>query len=461
MAKKEILFFMFFILLIPLLEVSALEINVKESYKPGETLIASFSGNFLEPLTPGQVYFYSGRTFIPTVYNIGKIQNTYYIYSILPDTAREYTLVIKNAHYLEQGIEKFGDLKANFSVSGVKIPFSVNPGFIITDNNFYIKINANQNILLTSTFLGTTESYNIEPGITKKIYYSIENLQNFTITDIVLQASETEYRIPAAIFAFQPAGEETNETEQNETQTDGNNQNLTEENQQNETEETISYPPMRFLESNLNSKILKNYKYKIKITLINAGQEDIENINFRVSAPDDIEISIPQEINLESGSYKQVNFTVISDKSGEYNATITAYSEDNEAEINLNFEVFNTEEELDVVQIDVDENFSLNIEEDKTCADLKGEVCAEDETCKGAIEYTFSGEICCIGGCQGKGTDYAVLIWIGIVIVVLIIGFFLYKKSKSKSSEDIIKQKSDEYEKRFESREIRGRLEKY
>jgi len=154
--------------------VLAIETNLKEKYKPGETLIIKISGNFIKPLKPSDILFYSGRLYIPLVYDLTKIQNTYYIYALLPEKERDYTLIIKNAHYVEVGQEVQEDLKYNFSVSGNITPFSINPGFIITDKNFDINVESKiKSINLRTEFLNSTKEIEIGVGQTKKIPFSI------------------------------------------------------------------------------------------------------------------------------------------------------------------------------------------------------------------------------------------------------------------------------------------------
>ena len=46
----------------------------------------------------------------------------------------------EDAHYSELGVEKKEDLRFNFSIAGELMPFTINPGFIITDKDFNIKI---------------------------------------------------------------------------------------------------------------------------------------------------------------------------------------------------------------------------------------------------------------------------------------------------------------------------------
>jgi len=180
---------------------SALTVNMKQQYQPGETLIAEISGTFLDALTPSQVYFYSENTFIPMIYDVGKIKDKYYIYSILPLRERNYTLIIKNAHYLDKGQEKYQDITRVFSVKGEVIPFSVNPGFIVTNQDFFITVASNSETqTVKSDFLGSSQTQDIQEGISKRVYFSTSQITNFTYSSIKFSSGNIVYDVPVAIL---------------------------------------------------------------------------------------------------------------------------------------------------------------------------------------------------------------------------------------------------------------------
>ena len=104
------------------------------------------------------------------VYDLAKIQDSYYLYALLPYKERNYTLIIKNAHYYEVGQEKKQDLKFDFSVSGNISSFSVNPGFVITDKDFTIKARSNiKTITLQAEFVNSTQDFTISSGQEKRL----------------------------------------------------------------------------------------------------------------------------------------------------------------------------------------------------------------------------------------------------------------------------------------------------
>ncbi len=71
------------ILLIPL--ISSLEFEMKTEFDQGETLLAVVSGNFLDQITEDNVFFYKAHVRTPMVYDVGKINEDFYIYAMLTE----------------------------------------------------------------------------------------------------------------------------------------------------------------------------------------------------------------------------------------------------------------------------------------------------------------------------------------------------------------------------------------
>ncbi|MEM4230797.1 MAG: hypothetical protein QXF25_02895, partial [Candidatus Pacearchaeota archaeon] len=73
-----------FMIILP--NVSGISVDIKQNYKPRETLIAKIEGNFIEPIKPENILFYSGRIATPMFYEVGKLdEKTFYLYAILPN----------------------------------------------------------------------------------------------------------------------------------------------------------------------------------------------------------------------------------------------------------------------------------------------------------------------------------------------------------------------------------------
>jgi len=418
--KLGVLLFLF---LIP--SVFAIEINLKENYHPGETLIVEITGNFLDNLKAEDMLFYSGRLYTPLIYDLGKVKDKYYLYALLPDKQRNYTLIIKNAHYTEAGQEKIEDLEFDFSVSGNLSLFTVNPGFIITDRDFNIKVNAIKTISLTTEFLSASSEIEIPIEMTKTIKFSISGINKFTVTFLSLKAENTEYKIPIVIFPT-------------------------------ETSEISLSNNLRFSTNNFNFTVLEKEDFEFPITLINTGQKNITDISINTSI-DIIKIK-PENIPvLEGGNSTEVIVTINSGKEESINAVITAFSGNLSSEIFLSITTTKNKEEF---QEFIEE---AEILEQNSCSDLQGYFCEDDEECTRNTSLAIDG-LCCTGECKktstaGTGKIIALTV---IIIFLAIIVFFVFKKLRARGQTDkeILKDKTQKYEERFrtKSQEIKNGL---
>ena len=96
MKRGILLIVVLFTLLFGISFISALEIKTsKESFGKGETFLATLQGNILEEIPKENVGFYKGNAPnvpIALTYDLTKINNTYYVYAILPFTEQNITL---------------------------------------------------------------------------------------------------------------------------------------------------------------------------------------------------------------------------------------------------------------------------------------------------------------------------------------------------------------------------------
>tara|TARA_Y100000310_G_scaffold239285_2_gene242871 strand:+ start:976 stop:2253 length:1278 start_codon:yes stop_codon:yes gene_type:complete len=421
--KKRIIFILL-ILILP--SVLAVETTLKQEYQPGETLIIEITGNFLDNIEPEDILFYSGRLYTPMIYDLTKIQDKYYLYSILPNKQRNYTLIIKNAHYLEVGQEKTEDLEFDFNVKGNISSFNINPGFIITDKDFNIKINSIKSLSIATDFLSESSQIEISEG-TKTLSFSVSDITKSELTILTLTSDSTEYKIPVYVFT-------------------------------SETSEITLKNNLRFSKNNFNFTIFENEDFTFPVTLINTGQDNISDITLTTNL-DIIKIT-PQNISvLESGKSIEVIISINSNKEEITKGKITASSENLYSEISLTITTTTSKEEF---QEFVEETEIL---EQDSCSDLQGDFCDfdEGEECSGTSSLTIDG-LCCIGTCEkpdtegGMGKTIAIIV---IIIIIAIIIFFVFKKLKARktSHKQIINDKTKKYEERFKKPvEVRGNL---
>jgi len=413
---KRALPILLLILTLPL--ISAISIDLKEIYQPGQTLLATIQGNFVESLTTGQIYFYQGRIQIPLIYDLGKIQDKYYIYALLPNQEKNLSLIIKDAHYIENTEEYTQDIIQNFSVQGNLIDFSVSPGFIISNKDFEISIESKTKALTaTANFLTQTQEVYIPEGQTKKITFSIKDLEQ-TTTNITVSANSISYTIPVLITKL-------NQTE-------------------NKTP-TSKY--LKFSPTTRDIAVLINTERELKINLENIGNSDLKDITFEIPEKfKDIIIINPETLNLKSGESEGINLTIKPTHAGLFEDTIKAESEDSSTFFTL--------------KLSVTENLTHDNSGDvKTCSYLGGEICASGKICDGETTASLEGN-CCIGECIEKKSSGWKYFWLFLIIIILLaIAWFIFKGKKPKSSSEILKQKQEKAEKRFKpEQEVRGKL---
>jgi len=434
MMKKISVFFLLFLFVIPL--VLGITTNIKKEYSPLETMILKIDGNFIDGIKKENVFFYSDRVFIPLKYDVNKIGDSYYLYAILPNKIGNYSLVLKNIHYFEEGKEKIENLEFNFSISGNVSLFSVEPGFIITDKDFSIKvISNNKEINVKSSFGNSFQNTSINAGSSKNILFSIKNINSTSITKVILESEKIKYEIPIAVFIYSKNNETINEGESNI---------------------LIFYP------SNDTIYLEKNTEITKKLYLFNNGTQDIKDL--KIIIPDNLTDIIqitPNKIEIiEAKNYSELVMIINSktnDASGIINVRNNYYS--------IQFPL----------SIKISTNYTLinqSKEELRYCYELSGKVCDSGERCTTQPVKTIESPnlaICCLGGCEklkseeSKSKTFVIIL---IIILLLVIFYFIYKKLKikGKSPEKVIKERAEDYEEKFKkvrSEEVRGNLKKY
>ena len=181
--KKEyiVLIFLFSILLIS--SVSAVDIKLsKESYAPGETLQAEIYGNFINPLELKNIYFYRDRS-LPLIYDILKLKDKYLLYAILPYQEGNYTLKIKDAKYTTEEGSSSEIIEKEFKIEKTNTTvLTLNPGFVVARDDFFIKLKANNNIDVETEFeaTGETQTVSLIQTAEKKVYFSVDGKKAFT-----------------------------------------------------------------------------------------------------------------------------------------------------------------------------------------------------------------------------------------------------------------------------------------
>lgn len=400
---------------------SAVEIKLnKETYAPQETLQAEIYGNFIDGLSLKNIYFYRERN-LPVIYDILKTKDKYLLYALLPYIEGNYTLKIKNTRYETDTGTSTADIIKEFKIASTNVTtLSINPGFIVTREDFYVKVKANKNINIDVEFLGKKQNLSLVQGIEKKIDFSVSEVKNYTETNLKIQS----YIIPVFIFPEKSPEEIIKET-----------------------------GSFRFNPLEISATILKGENYFFKVSLINFGNKNISNINLFSNVSSNLEIKInPNSISkLEAREEKSININFSSEKKGNYSGSIVASSGNLSTELKINMEI--TEDKSKI-------KYTGPAYEEKSCADI-GKVCNITEKCSGTSVFTKDG-YCCQGNCliEKKSSSWIYGLILIIVVVAGLILLSFYMKKKQRKSVDILKEREKKYEERMAGEEVRGSLAK-
>ena len=210
---------LFLILFLPF--VCSVSIELNSEYDRGETLIAKVSGNFVDNINKGDIFFY--RRHMQTSiaeYDLIKVENQFFIYAKLgiekvPDN---YSIQIKNVRYMNGSQISQDPIIGNFSITGNTSDFWISPGAQIVDKDYLIQvqnlqpetitININSEEMVSesggffSSFFGTenettstsASSIEILSGEIKDIEFSLEDMT--ILKEIKLSSENTVYFSP-------------------------------------------------------------------------------------------------------------------------------------------------------------------------------------------------------------------------------------------------------------------------
>ncbi len=209
-------------------------------YKRGETIIASVQGDFLSQLTKNNIYFYRGSVQTSFDYSVGRIGEIYYIYIQTEKNPDDYSIEIKNIKYIQGGKVKQDTISKDFKINSEPATISINPGFIITDSNFYFDVKSlsesnlnvnlqqqvlsgnNQGSLIFTTMISyeNIDFFELYPNSQRRINVLIDNLYETTIRNIRISSGNVVYNIPSyIIIKGQPPSSSTPQTTIPSTQT--------------------------------------------------------------------------------------------------------------------------------------------------------------------------------------------------------------------------------------------------
>jgi hypothetical protein len=409
--KKLFLAFLF-ILILP--SILAVEFDINENFSQGETIVAKISGSFSSPITSDNIFFYRGHVQIPIEYEVSKMDGDYYLYALTSGKSPDnYSVSIQNAQYM-QGSNVVNDtISRNFTITNQTADFSVNPGFAVVSEDFYlevqnlqdkkitISVNTQPNIsngrILISSSSSTTSSLTLNSGETKKINFQIQQGQS-AVQKIELKTENLIYEIPIYIT-----------TSFGDTQT-----------------KAFGIDP-----SVLTLSFQTNATGKQAVYLFNSENTDLKNVALSISSPLNSSVTLSKSsiANLSANSGTQIELSFFSKTERKVEGTISVVSG------NRTISSF--------VSVNFLNNYTAPAQTPsvttRTCAEFKGKVCVSGEECSIEPIYAKDG-VCCLGTCaapksSSTGTIIAVII---LVVIIAGIAFFYLKYKKAKKPVNLL-----------------------
>lgn len=407
--KKSLVFILILALFISPL-ISAVDVEMKTDFDQGETLLAKVSGNFLEPIIKENIYFYRRHMRTSLTPEVVEINNEFYIYAPLIKKDEvvpgNYSIVIKNTQYMK-GVEiSEEDIIQNFTITNETADFSIDQGFVVTsESNFFIEVQNLQESSITISKQDVTEgtdSITLLSGEIKEIEFEIGGMEAETISSVELSTENLVYEIPVY---------------------------LTKEIKSTQKEKSFNLEPSEF-----NITISTNSNTTRIMYISNTGEEILRDISLSISdsLKSYINLSINEISKIEINSSVQIELFILSQETktiiGEINAETSGDLSDS-SEIYLNFIE-------DYVPSEEEEIYAT-----KTCNELEGMVCEENEECEGT-EVNAKDSVCCLGVCEEvQESSIGMIIGWGIIILVVgfLVWFFLKKYKKAKKPVNLLK----------------------
>lgn len=404
---------------------------MKTELDQGETLMARVSGNFLEPIFKNNVLLYRGHVRVGFDPQIAKIGQDYYIYAqLLGKNQNNYSLHIKEAQYttIEGGVSE-EDLVKDFSITGQTADFLISPGFIVTEQDFSIDVQNLQDHEITiniktngdtvpesnesSTGLfgllfGGEEEQETETGTlvtlgegeAKKITFEAIDITEPTFKIIILSTPNLKYEVPV----YMTPSEEALEEEQ----------------------KSFMFSP-----AILNISMATDSTATRMIYLYNDGKTLLENINLSVSESleDYVDLSIEQIEDLEENESIKITLTITADsEEGIVDGQIKARENTSFQTYSAVFLTFIKDYQPVGGNITLIDPAIL-----KTCEEMGGSICQDDEECTEETKHARDGN-CCLGDCEEVKKDNRgkIIGWIIIIVVVILLLWF-FKKTRKKA----------------------------
>jgi hypothetical protein len=312
------------------------------------------------------------------------------------------------------GYTNESDIVKYFFITNETSDFSVNPGFMVSSENFTIEMQNLQdysvviNVKTNDSRIYVSEKeineafFALNSGETKKIKFII-NEGEATLQNIIFSSENFSYEIPVYISGTNESSSET------------------------------SSEKLDFQNLDLIFSVPVNSIHKETVYLYNKGNSTLENIT--ISLSDDLTyiatLSVDNIETLEADSNTSIDLSFYSEEEKQINGYLYAKTENESVSlfVSINFLKNSTS--------------SDGVSAVKTCAELNATVC-DTQTKKCSVNL-ISGKDgwCCSGVCSDIGASSSGKIIAVILIALIIIGlvwFYFKKYKKTKKPVDLIKE---------------------
>ena len=426
--------------------ISAIDMDIKSSFYPGETMQVEIPDVFIEGLRLENIGIYQGDNVHITPAGSGLIKSgySYFYYAVLPVSDGPYSLKIENIKYWESSSQSTEPIVRNFSIINTTSSYlSFNPGYLSVTKDFSITVLAyGKRQDVTATFAPTnfqkTLNINLGPDSYKTFYIPITGITNVTKSEVKINS----YTIPVIITPGQAIKDPFNLSGEDQLKII------------NSLEDVMDFYPEEIV-----ATLLPGDDYLYEIELTNEINASIENLTIS-SSDKEIKVS-PQNI----GELKKHDSIKI-------NVTLN-FKQENDGWINVTYQNYSiiipVLIKIAEIQSDVQSNIET-INDQKTCTELGGAKCdsSTNQECSGSQTYAFDGW-CCTGKCNSPTSSSTWLFGILLLIILGVIGWFVYDKSQqgqgAEKIKELFKRRTSSYENRIKPqspppREIRGGLSK-
>jgi len=375
-----------FVLLI--YSASALTVETKPVYQPKETMIVEIAGNILEPILPESVIFKRNNVEVPVQYDVKNLGGRYFLYAILPQNENNYTFTLEEVATTVNGIPEIIDFSFDVFVFGNLTPYSIEPGFIITqEETAAFNIFLNRDFPETITSSQTEAEIILQPG-NNEISLSLSGLEpdlHFISIGI--------YEIPVLIAG---AGVPLS-----------------------------NLPLVRFVPVQFEATDIYVEGLSYEFIIVNEGTEPLHDVTL---AYDDSHYLIePSAFEIiGAGTSETLSLTVLSQSDIEDTVVLRAGSFESEMGVMIRF----TEDEGQVITPPhQDQDFSE--EQQYYCSQLSGRICTGGEVCSIATIESRDALFCCTGSCvspdETGGSDLAVIGYLLAALIIVVGAAIAYK----------------------------------